>query len=110
MFRCHLPMPVPLVRPNPLLPLLVAVATLLAYPDVAADRANPPGGGTANGELAAPGFHHIHLNAADPGAEIAFYTQHFPSTTRGELFGSPAVKAGPLWVVITKVPKPPATQ
>jgi len=31
--------------------------------------------------LAAPGFHHLHLNSVDPDAAIDFYTRQFPPTT-----------------------------
>ncbi len=59
--------------------------------------------------LPAPGFHHLHLNSADPGAAIAFYTREFPSTAASTFAGSPALKAGPVYVVFTKVKTPPPT-
>ena len=37
----------------------------------------------AQGEsLAAPGFHHLHLNSTSPEAAIAFYTKAFPATSK----------------------------
>ena len=43
--------------------------------------------------LAAPGFHHLHLNSIDPDRAIDFYTRQFPSTSKGSWGGIPALKS-----------------
>jgi catechol 2,3-dioxygenase-like lactoylglutathione lyase family enzyme len=59
--------------------------------------------------LAAPRFHHLHLNSVDPDAAIDFYTAHFTTTSRSTWGGFPAL-ASPNQVLIlfTEVPTPPA--
>jgi hypothetical protein len=59
--------------------------------------------------LPAPHFHHIHLNSVDPDAAIDFYTRQFPSTAKATLAGFPALKAGNVYVLFTKVYAPPPT-
>jgi catechol 2,3-dioxygenase-like lactoylglutathione lyase family enzyme len=61
-------------------------------------------------KLPAPGFHHVHLNSIDPDAAIDFYTKQFPSTTKSSLAGYPALKAGKVYVLFTKVSAPPPTE
>ena len=41
--------------------------------------------------LAAPGFHHLHLNSVDPGAAIEFYVRQFPRSAKAEWGGLPAL-------------------
>lgn len=65
---------------------------------------------SAQAQLPAPGFHHLHLNSVDPGAAIAFYTREFPSTAASSYAGLPALKAGSVYVLFTKVNTPPPTQ
>ncbi len=60
--------------------------------------------------LPAPGFHHVHLNSVDPDAAIAFYMRQFPSTSKSSFAGLPALKAGHVFVVFTKVSAPPPTE
>ena len=60
--------------------------------------------------LPAPGFHHLHLNSVNPEAAIGFYMRQFPSTTKATVAGLPALKAGKVYVLFTKVKKPPPTQ
>src|SRR5712691_2847289 len=60
--------------------------------------------------LPAPGFHHLHLNSPNPDAAIAFYTKQFPSTTKSTFAGLPALKAGKVYVLFTKVGSPAPTQ
>ena len=43
--------------------------------------------------LPAPGFHHLHLNSADPDAAIGFYTRQFPTTSKATWGGFPALKS-----------------
>src|SRR5262249_11280476 len=64
----------------------------------------------ASTEVGPPGFHHLHLNVADPSAEIAFYTMGFPTTSRADVFGLPALKTGHVNVLFTKVSLPPTDQ
>jgi hypothetical protein len=47
----------------------------------------------AQSALPAPGFHHLHLNAVDPDAAIAFYTRQFPSTAKAAWGGIAALKS-----------------
>ena len=59
--------------------------------------------------LPAPGFHHLHLNSTDPDKAIAFYTQQFPSTSKANWAGLPALKSpNNAYVLFTKVDRPPA--
>src|SRR4029079_4804853 len=60
--------------------------------------------------LPPPGFHHLHLNSVDPDAAIEFYMRQFPSTTKTTVAGLPALKAGKVYVLFTKVSAPPPTQ
>jgi catechol 2,3-dioxygenase-like lactoylglutathione lyase family enzyme len=62
------------------------------------------------GGLPAPSFHHLHLNSTDPDAAIDFYTKQFPSTTKSSLAGFPALKAGKVYVLFTRVSAPPPTE
>jgi catechol 2,3-dioxygenase-like lactoylglutathione lyase family enzyme len=57
-----------------------------------------------------PGFHHLHLNSTNPEAAIDFYARQFPSATKSTFAGQPALKAGPTWVLFTKVAAPPPTK
>ena len=43
--------------------------------------------------LAAPGFHHLHLNSVDPDAAIAFYVEQFPTSAKSSWGGFPALAA-----------------
>ncbi len=52
---------------------------------------DPPA--VAQSVLPAPAFHHLHLNAADPDAAIAFYTRQFPSTAKAAWGGIAALKS-----------------
>jgi catechol 2,3-dioxygenase-like lactoylglutathione lyase family enzyme len=60
--------------------------------------------------LAAPGFHHLHLNSVDPDAAIDFYTRQFPSTAKTSWGGFPAL-ASPnnVLVLFSKVATSPPT-
>ncbi len=58
--------------------------------------------------LSTPGFHHLHLNSTDPGAAIDFYVKNFPSTAKSTWGGIPALKAGKVYILFTKVNSPPA--
>src|SRR6202047_2553332 len=60
--------------------------------------------------LGAPGFHHLHLNSMNPDAAIEFYMRQFPSTTKASVAGFPALKAGKVYVLFTKVGTPPPNE
>ena len=60
--------------------------------------------------LPTPGFHHLHLNSTNPDAAIDFYTKQFPSTMKANLAGFPALKAGKVYVLFTKVNAPAPTE
>jgi hypothetical protein len=66
--------------------------------------------GQAQSQLPSPGFHHLHLNSVNPEAAIDFYTRQFPSTVKSSFAGLPALKAGNVYVLFTKVNTPPPTQ
>jgi catechol 2,3-dioxygenase-like lactoylglutathione lyase family enzyme len=68
----------------------------------------PPQGPSA--QLPTPGFHHLHLNSPDPDAAIDFYTKQFPSTSKSTWGGFPALKAGKVFVLFTKVNSPAPTE
>jgi len=58
--------------------------------------------------LAAPGFHHLHLNSVDPAAAIDFYVRQFPRSTKTAWGGLPALAApNDVLVLFTKVAAPP---
>ena len=60
--------------------------------------------------LAAPGFHHLHLNSVDPDAAVDFYTRRFPTTAKTSWGGLPALASpNDVLVLFTKVPAAPAT-
>lgn len=60
--------------------------------------------------LPVPGFHHLHLNSLNPDAAIDFYMKQFPSTTKATVGGFPALKAGKVYVLFTKVSTPAPTE
>ena len=60
--------------------------------------------------LPTPGFHHLHLNSTNPDAAIDFYTKQFPSTMKASIAGFPALKAGNVYVLFTKVNTPAPTE
>jgi hypothetical protein len=57
--------------------------------------------------LPTPGFHHLHLNSMNPDAAIDFYVKNFQSTSRSTWGGMPALKAGKVYILFTKVSAPP---
>src|SRR5688572_9569814 len=60
--------------------------------------------------LPAPGFHHLHLNGTDPDAAIAFYVKQFPSTSKTNWGGVPALASpNKVLVLFTKVDRAPAS-
>ena len=60
--------------------------------------------------LAAPGFHHLHLNSVDPDAAVEFYTRRFPTSSKTSWGGLPALASpNDVLVLFTKVPAAPAT-
>ena len=58
----------------------LAAAALLSSSPVLAAESLPP-----------PGFHHLHLNSVDPDAAIAYYAKEFPSTSKTNWGGFPAL-------------------
>jgi catechol 2,3-dioxygenase-like lactoylglutathione lyase family enzyme len=60
--------------------------------------------------LPTPRFHHLHLNSVDPDAAIDFYTRQFPSTSKSEWAGLPALKSPTdVLILFSKVDVPPPT-
>jgi catechol 2,3-dioxygenase-like lactoylglutathione lyase family enzyme len=50
------------------------------------------------------------LNSVDPEAAIDFYVRQFPSAVKSTFAGLPALKAGDVFVLFTKVNTPPPTK
>jgi catechol 2,3-dioxygenase-like lactoylglutathione lyase family enzyme len=84
---------------NALLPTAIAAAIVaLAMQSAAGQTAMLP----------PPGFHHLHLNSADPDAAIAFYTRQFPSTAKANWGGLPALRSpNNVLVLFTKLDSAP---
>ncbi len=60
--------------------------------------------------LPTPGFHHLHLNSIDPDAAIDWYVRQFPSCTKGEWGGFPALLSpNNVMVLFTRVDRPPTS-
>jgi catechol 2,3-dioxygenase-like lactoylglutathione lyase family enzyme len=58
-----------------------------------------------------PGFHHLHLNSVDPDAAIDWYVRQFPTCTKGEWAGFPALLSpNNVMVLFTKVDQPPRSE
>ena len=53
-------------------------------------------------------FHHIHLNATDPGAAMDFYTRKF-DCEKSKFSGADAVWTQKSWILFTKVKDAPAS-
>ncbi len=61
--------------------------------------------------LPTPGFHHLHLNSADPDAAIDWYTRQFPSTERTDWNGYPALQSpNNILILFDKVDAPPTSE
>ena len=61
--------------------------------------------------LPTPGFHHIHLNSPDPDAAIDWYVRQFPSTSKGEWGGHPALKSpNNVMVLFSRTDRPAPTR
>src|SRR2546426_8621443 len=57
-----------------------------------------------------PGFHPLHLTAADPDAAIAFYVRHFSPSTKASWGGLPALQCpNNVLVLLTRVATAPPT-
>src|SRR5271170_5050318 len=84
--------------------ILIQFLALLVFSVQSAHAQNP--GGT----LPPPGFHHLHLNSTNPEAAIDFYLKQFPSTVKTSFAGIPALKAGKVYVLFTKVSASPPTE
>src|SRR5258706_977730 len=64
----------------------------------------------AQDSLGTPSFHHLHLNSVNPDAAIAFYTKEYPSTSKAEWGGFPALRSpNNVLVLFTKVARPPVS-
>jgi catechol 2,3-dioxygenase-like lactoylglutathione lyase family enzyme len=61
--------------------------------------------------LPTPGFHHLHLNSVDPDAAIDWYVRQFPSGSKGEWAGVPALLApNNVMVLFNKVATSPVSE
>ncbi len=71
------------------------VACLLAGSAVGLAVSHGPLADAAPGPaLEAPGFHHLHLNSADPASAGAFYVRYFPTASATTVAGHTAVRTG----------------
>lgn len=52
------------------------------------------------------GFHHVHLNSADPAKAIAFYTKTFAVTKRTSVAGWDGIQSEHIYLLLTKVASP----
>jgi catechol 2,3-dioxygenase-like lactoylglutathione lyase family enzyme len=60
--------------------------------------------------LAAPGFHHLHLNSVDPDRAIDFYVRQFPRSAKSSWAGLPALTVpNSIMILFTRVATAPAT-
>jgi catechol 2,3-dioxygenase-like lactoylglutathione lyase family enzyme len=55
------------------------------------------------------GFHHVHMNSADPAKAIDFYTRTFEVTRKTAVAGFDAVQSENIHLLFNKVNKPPAS-
>jgi catechol 2,3-dioxygenase-like lactoylglutathione lyase family enzyme len=61
--------------------------------------------------LPSPGFHHLHLNSVDPDAAIDFYVRQFPTSSKGNWGGFPALLApNDCMILFNKVDTPPVSE
>lgn len=90
------------------LAILAATATLiaLAQQPAPAPTALPP----ANAAPALAHFHHLHLNATDPAADIAFYTSKFDCEKERFNGTVDAVWAQKSWMLFNKTATPPKSE
>jgi len=51
----------------------------------------------------AAGFHHVHLNAINPAASIAWYTKTFDVTTRAAVAGIDGIQSEKIYLLFNKV-------
>src|SRR5580693_9566112 len=81
--------------------LLFAALTITSFPLLAQTPTN----------IAPMHVHHVHLNSVNPAAAAAYYPKAFPiSATTTTFNGYPAVKSGNVYLLFTKVNKPPQTE
>jgi catechol 2,3-dioxygenase-like lactoylglutathione lyase family enzyme len=55
------------------------------------------------------GFHHLHLNAVDPAAAIAWYLKTFPVTSKATVSGIDGLATEKVHVLFSRVTRPPAS-
>jgi catechol 2,3-dioxygenase-like lactoylglutathione lyase family enzyme len=68
-------------------------------------------GPAVEGTLAAPVFHHLHVNSVDPSAVIAGYMKLWPSTTKKTtVAGFEALESGRVYLLFNKVSTPPPSR
>jgi catechol 2,3-dioxygenase-like lactoylglutathione lyase family enzyme len=108
-------------------PLCLFLLPWLLLPSVPAAQPSPgptqgfahtlprPSQGSASqgaGSQAAPpvtGFHHVHLNSAEPAKAIDFYTRTFDVTRKTAVAGFDAVQSENIYLLFNKVNKPPVS-
>lgn len=72
--------------------------------------ANPDGRGPAS-NVETPGFHHLHLNSADPAGTVRFYQQQFSTVVPTTVAGFAGFRTGHVLVLVSKrAGAPPAGQ
>ncbi|HEV2522668.1 MAG TPA: VOC family protein [Candidatus Acidoferrales bacterium] len=86
----------------------ISLLTVLAAISIATV---PPVFAQAPTKVAPMHFHHVHLNAVNPKAAAEYYLKPYPMSTSKTTFnGYEAVKTGNIYLLFTKVDKPPLTE
>jgi len=67
-------------------------------------------GTQAQPDLPQPRLHHVHLNVVDVERSIGFYTRAFPTTSRTQVAGWPAVRSEQIFLLFTEVPVAPSAE
>src|SRR5215472_6928007 len=91
----------------------ILVLSIMVVGLAVAGRAQQPASSPSPAPSPAPSlahFHHLHLNATDPAADIAFYTSKF-DCEKARFNGTvDAVWAQKSWMLFDKVSSPPKSE
>jgi len=81
------------------LPVTLAVSILIVSTNAQIQMAHP-----------VAHFHHVHINATDPAASIAFYTSRFDCEKATFSDGRPAIHAQNSWILFNRVAAQPPSE
>lgn len=79
---------------------LLFMIALLAWPDSIGRSQDAP---------TQAHFHHVHLNSLDPSKAVDFYTGTFEVTKKTNVAGMDAVQSDNMYLLFTRIAKPPPT-